>query len=358
MKKKFIIAISLCLALCAGNVFTAFATTMVTTEVVDPVAEFLNRDESEKPVDSSEPEIIPTVSLSYRVVDYSNITITGCEPTLDGKFIIPERLSVSIRGKDYSIPVTKIGPHAFEACRDITGIEIPKTVTYIDNYAFNLCTRLKYANIPTTVSYIGERAFGSCKSLESIEIPVGVSAIQDKTFFSCWSLKDVVIPSTVSRIGDYAFSECVSLMNIKLPETVSKIDSYAFSQSGLTSIKIPKSVKSIGSQAFYACVMLSEVTIPDDGDFLGIGYETFYGCTSLKAINIPATTVVIGYRAFLLDTDIVVTCKENSYVERYCHENNISFQKVGSMSWIVDRYKNRNFAIPNPEYTVNDLGLN
>jgi hypothetical protein len=358
IKRKSFIAIVLCLALCATSAI--YISSAATTVPEDPDASFLTIDDTDVKVDDSQPTEIGAVSLSYQVVDYSNITITGCETSLEGKYIIPSKISVSIRGNNYAIPVTKIGPHAFESCRDITSIEIPNSVKSIDKYAFNHCSRLVEVKIPDSVKSIGDYAFGSCINLKEIKIPTGVGAIEDRTFYACKKLETVSLPSTISRIGDYAFSACISLQTIDLPDSITKIDSWAFSDCiKLTEIKIPKAVKSISSRAFYDCSALTTVTIPDDGDFLGIGYETFYGCGELKSIAIPSSTVIIGYRAFTDgNEDLVVSSKGGSYVERFCNQTGIDFQAEGSMSWIVDRYKNRNFSIPNPEYTVNGLGLN
>ena len=120
---------------------------------------------------------------------------------------------------------------------------------------------------------------------------------------------DVVIPSeidgkSVTSIGYGAFSDC----------------------TGLTSITIPDSVTKIGTMAFFWCTGLTSVTIPDS--VTSIGYSAFFGCTGLTDVTIPDSVTKINYNVFDKCEALTVYGYKNSYVENYCKENNLKFEKI------------------------------
>ena len=240
--------------------------------------------------------------------------------------------------------VTSIGESAFDNCRSLTSITIPKGVTSIGEFAFYGCSSLTSITIPEGVTSIGEWTFCSCQSLTSITIPESVTSIGEFAFASCSSLTAITIPESVTSIGESAFAGCSSLTAITIPEGVTCIGYSAFSYcSSLTSITIPESVTSIGNGAFestawydnqpngviYAgnvlykykgtmpantsvevregtvgispsafngCISLTSITIPEG--VTSIGNSTFDGCYSLTAITIPESVTEIGVGAF------------------------------------------------------------
>jgi hypothetical protein len=192
---------------------------------------------------------------------YVEITYPGCSPNSPwqgytkptGSITLPS--SVTYDNVTYS--VKKIGAHAFDGCRDLTGsLTIPNTVTEIGREAFNACTgfngsltlsnsliAINYATfwncygftgtltIPGTVTTIANAAFQNCSGFTgSLAIPGSVVSIGNSAFNSCSGLTGMLtIGSSVTSIGPYAFKSCSQLSSIKLfPETPPTLDTNPF----------------------------------------------------------------------------------------------------------------------------------
>ena len=200
---------------------------------------------------------------------------------------------------DVIIPndVTRINPHTFYNCKNLTSITIPNSVTSIGEYAFYGCNSLTSVTIPDSVTSIGEYAFYDCDSLTGVTIPDGVTSIGEGTFKFCSSLTSVTIPDSVTSIGDGAFDGCNGLTSIIIPNSVTSIGDSAFEGcSGLTSITIPNSVTSIGNFAFDGCTGLTSITIPNSVTSIENG--AFFFCISLESVTIPDSVTSIGSSAF------------------------------------------------------------
>ena len=258
--------------------------------------------------------------------------------TWEGELSIPSE----IKWKGQKYVVNSIGQEAFEGCKGLTSISIPKSITTISSYAFQNCTglttitipdditiiesglfkdcvNLTSAIIPEGITTIGADAFFGCKSLASIMIPEsvtsissnafmgctsltsfiipnGVTSISQCTFSGCTSLTSVTIPNGVTNIGWAAFKECYSLTNISIPDGVTTIGDIAFANSALTTINIPNSVQSMGNSVFFSCKHLTSVVLSEN--LTSINEETFEDCMSLTNIIIPNSVTTIGYGAF------------------------------------------------------------
>ena len=79
--------------------------------------------------------------------------------------------AVEIPGEIDGKPVTSIGEHAFEDCRDLTSVTIPEGITAIGERAFRGCKGLRSITIADSVTSIGGAAFSFCSSLRSIPSP-------------------------------------------------------------------------------------------------------------------------------------------------------------------------------------------
>ena len=119
--------------------------------------------------------------------------------------------------------VTQIGAHAFEACDQMTDVEMEalKNTCHFDNYVFANCSALKHVTLSEKVENIGDYQFNQCGLLESIRIP-----------------------STCETIGSYSFYECFSIHQMTIPEGVKLIKINAFELAGITDIYLMASTPS------------------------------------------------------------------------------------------------------------------
>lgn len=92
-------------------------------------------------------------------------------------------------------------------------------VNTICDIAFDQCKELTKVTIPKTVTSIGAGAFDGCSNLASVEIPEGVPGIREWTFTGCKALHSVIIPNSVDIIGLKAFDNCTNLTRIVVNKT-------------------------------------------------------------------------------------------------------------------------------------------
>ena len=194
--------------------------------------------------------------------------------------------------------VKKIGSNAFMNCGSLTSVDIPDSVTEIGAAAFMDCVRLTAIRIPDSVTEIGKMAFRGCKRLADSE---GFIIFEDELHAYCGSAASVTIPDGVKVIRDVAFLSC----------------------GDMTSVRLPGSVRKIGGSAFRECANLTSVTIPDG--VKEIGYYAFFCCERLTSIILPESVTEISPTAFSGCPKLTVICREGSYAERFCSENDISY---------------------------------
>lgn len=143
------------------------------------------------------PEIKSADNFEYDVID-GNAVITGYTGS-DTEVEVPD----SIDGT----PVTKIGPHAFEAEYDITSIVLPESVTIIGESAFMDCGSLESIDLPESLTEIQRAAFSSCTSLSKITIPASVTIIYEEAFTACEALESLTIENPDLAYWDWGLEE-------------------------------------------------------------------------------------------------------------------------------------------------------
>lgn len=98
--------------------------------------------------------------------------------------------------------VTKIDGNAFDACKQLTHIDLPEGLTHIGSWAF--CnTPLEKVSIPASVRRIEERAFNN-GNYSRVVLPEGVEYVGERAFYS-ERLRYVDFPSTISQLRSWAF---------------------------------------------------------------------------------------------------------------------------------------------------------
>ena len=197
------------------------------------------------------------------------------------------------------VPVTAIGPSAFQANLELIDLVIPEGVVSLGDYAFQRCPNLTGVSLPATMEEVGLNPFAGCEALLDVDvagdhpylevrdsvlfskedhrliyyprllekgpydIPFGTRIIGASAFYQCDNLTDITIPDTVTAIGRRAFYQCSSLRAINLPPEISTVGADAFCGcASLNSITFPEKVASIGERAFQDCSNLEHVVLP------------------------------------------------------------------------------------------------
>lgn len=158
------------------------------------------------------------------------VTITRCDPSLEGDVIIPQTLG--------GIPVTRIGDGAFQSCESITSV-------FIDD----------------NIISIGKSAFAFCGALTEVVLPATIEEIPDEAFYMCFNLSSAGLSKTnIKSIGRRAFAYCEFLTIVNLPDTLEFVGEEAFHWcNGLEKVVVGKNIREIGLSAFSKCYSIREV---------------------------------------------------------------------------------------------------
>ena len=200
-------------------------------------------------------------------VDEQNPVYTSCEGVLLDKNCTTLIKYPPGKKGDYTIPesVIHIDRGAFDYCRELSLISIPKDTMSIYLDAFTECEGLTgfivNENNPRFSSIDGVLFHKEEKSL--LNYPRG----NNNT--------DYIVPDSVTRIRHGAFRECKKLSSITLPESLELIEAEAFiGCAGLGSINLPASLRYIGEDAFKECPNLQTITLSITTK---TGYKAFDG---------------------------------------------------------------------------------
>lgn len=199
-------------------------------------------------------------------------------PSYSGNLVIPETFTFS--GQTYK--VTKIDGQvrsldyyascgAFEGCKGLTSITIPKTVTNIGHHAFEGCTSLNSVYISDLSAW--------CNII-----------------FDLYNRYDTYYPDANPLY--YAHSLYLNgnqVYDLIIPDNITKISSGSFVGCNMRSLTIPKSVK-IGSYAFDGCDNLNDVYIYSKG----IGSPVDF-IDSFKDVENKTLHIRERYKDFFLD---------------------------------------------------------
>lgn len=139
-------------------------------------------------------------------------------------------------------------------------------------------------------------------------------------------IENVVIKDGVQHIGIDAFTDCTSLKSITTPDDIVGV-TYFTNCTSLTSITVPENTECIGNDVFSGCTNLKEVKI--GSKLTEIMHGSFQGCTALETLDLPETVTKISDYAFKnCSPDLVLRCKEGSYVQQYAEAHGIKFEAL------------------------------
>lgn len=283
-------------------------------------------------------------------------------PTSVTKVVVTNAITNTDADKFAGVP-----PYAFASCANVIDIIIERGAS-VYRGAFENCRALKSLYLPRTVSTISENILFGSTSLETLSVPfIGQSRrLNGKEtsvlgYFFGWndgnhsatdisqiynedgsshfyripaSLKNViVIAQTTLPYG--AFSNTM-VENVSIISGAT-IDTAAFYNCQyLKNVKLPNDMQIIGEEAFAECYSLESINIP--AQTTSIGANAFYNDRSLKNITIPDSVTTISSGVFggigssddeiftMSDEPLTIICTEGSYAQTYAKAMNINFE--------------------------------
>jgi hypothetical protein len=190
-----------------------------------------------------------------------------------------------------------VDDHAFEECRSLTEVVLPRSIATIGVGAFRECSALKALTLPSFLTFIDDHAFENCMALREVVLPNELTHVGVGAFSGCTALTTMTLPNSLTCINAMAFQMCVRLTAITLPNSLARIGEGAFVGCiSLTTLTLPNSLSHIGSGAFMGCTRLTEVTM--SASLTHIDAHAFQGCAALPAVTLPASLTEIGEYAF------------------------------------------------------------
>ncbi len=289
---------------------------------------------------------------------------------------VPENVSLNNKAFSFS-PVKKvvfknpeleIGKYAFNYCKSLQEVVLPKTVKLINEFAFADCANLKSIQLPSTMKVIEEHVFYNC-GLEQITLPEMLNQIKCGAFFGCKNLKQVQFKtqnqkqefalknglefsegiklendcfkncvnleelenlssvnyvgidcfkmceslksadlSQVTFINENAFYSCKSLTEVQFSKKLKQIGSFAFAESNIESVNISGELERIENNAFDTCTNLKTVNISKLENSFTFSNEVFRLCSNLESVIIPNKATSLSKSLFFI-------CKKLKTVE-------------------------------------------
>lgn len=155
---------------------------------------------------------------------------------------------------------------AFASLSNVTGVVFPKSVKYISECAFNNCRDLISITIPKSVVHFETKeCFGFCDDLVSVKFENNLTEIGDSMFYYCQNLTDIYIPTSVTKMEKWAFGCCFNLKKIVIPYKVENIKERTFANcNNLETVIFCGKIKNIEKDAFSGSYRVRNVFFAGD----------------------------------------------------------------------------------------------
>jgi len=138
--------------------------------------------------------------LTLPIIAFAQFTWTTNDGTIAITGYTGPGGDVTIPSEITGLPVTAIGPNAFNGRTDVTGITLPETLTSVGDWAFRGCGLTRLA-LPNSLTNIQDASY------VSIGGPFGV-------FNWCTSLTNVIFGKDLAYLGTGAFTFCENLTTV------------------------------------------------------------------------------------------------------------------------------------------------
>lgn len=189
--------------------------------------------------------------IKYRI-EQGRATVIGYTGT-PVNVVLPESVD--------NYPVIEIGSMAFDKCKSLKSIKIPRTVEVIADCEENF-----------------DGAFYGCKKLTSVEFADDSSlrVLGRRSFEKCTALSRINLPGSLREINESALDGCQSITDLVLPEGLELIGQNALSNLGITTLHIPSTTTMLSWYFAYDCANLEHITVAEGNEKLKVVDDVLY----------------------------------------------------------------------------------
>ena len=201
--------------------------------------------------------------------------------------------------------VTSIGSYAFQLCRSLTSITLPKTLISISSAAFQSSPYI------TDVYYTGSKEEWNEINIQSANNYLTKAEIyfnHGATSGSCgenadWSFNEITHTLTISGSGEieekpsfeeygwYSFKD--SIAYVEIVDSITNVPANAFSGcEKLKEVYLGTSISNVGENAFSGCASLLVFTIHNDS--IEIADGAFNGCNEKLTFICPSASSLVS----------------------------------------------------------------
>lgn len=151
--------------------------------------------------------------------------------------------------------VTSVGDCAFLGMDRLTSAVLASSVKRVGDWAFSGCFELALLDLGK-VEEIGQNAFERCRALSSVRLPKTLGALGYRAFYGCSSLVNITVPEGVIAMETSVFAYCTSLQSATILAGITELPSWTFYNcERLTQVTMAPTIENVGYEAFYDCVV-------------------------------------------------------------------------------------------------------
>lgn len=244
---------------------------------------------------------------------------------------------VALPQTSYSTPssVVSIGYQAFERCK-LTDITLNEGVTSIGSYAFQLCRSLTSITLPKTLISISSSAFQSSPYISDVYYTGSeeewneISIQSGNTYLTKAEIhfNHGATSGTCGENAAWSFNEITKTLTISGSGTVDEmesIDEYGWCsfKDSIAYVEIIDGITNVPANALNSCEKLSEIYLGTSVS--SVGENAFAGCTSLLVFTAHSGSITIADGAFNgCNENLTFICPEtNTYISGYAQSNNL-----------------------------------
>lgn len=188
---------------------------------------------------------------------------------------------------------------------------------------FNSQANIKTVNIMSNVVEVNKKLLGAFATAERINIPANVEMIFSTAFDSNFSLKEINVDSQ----NAYYYSVDGILYS---KDEGGTLERYPINKPE-TEFELPQNVRFVGDNAFNGVTALNSIKLKYGCTY--IGESAFANSLAIKTVYVPSSVNSVYTGSFAGSSDVVIYCKENSYIHSFAKDYDVDFVLIDEFTY-------------------------